>query len=66
MAKDAVHLSNLQDDPGETVNMAEQRTELVAELETTAMAWRARIEDRWKQEFCPASQPTHGLTSLSV
>ena len=66
LAKDAVHLSNLQDDPGETVNMAEQRTELVAELETTAMAWRARIEDRWKQEFCPASQPTHGLTSLSV
>lgn len=42
-AADAVHLSNLDDDPGERVNLREQHPELVAQLTADVHAWFAAI-----------------------
>ena len=52
-ADDAVHLSDLDNDMGEKVNLAEQHPELVASMKTAALNWRAGIEERWKKEFSP-------------
>lgn len=52
--EDAVHLSNLDDDPGERVNLATQHPALAEELKTAALSWRAGIETRWQSEFTPA------------
>jgi len=42
---DAVHLSNLETDPGERVNLKDQETGLLAELTRAAKEWRAFIAD---------------------
>ena len=45
------HLSNLDDDPSESVNLAGQEPAITSELKRLADNWRAGIEDRWAQEF---------------
>jgi arylsulfatase A-like enzyme len=46
--EDAVHLSDLEADMGETTNLATELPEIAAELKETADAWRAGVEERWK------------------
>jgi arylsulfatase A-like enzyme len=45
--EDPVFLSNLDEDIGESVNLAGRHPELAAELRATAEAWRAAIEAEW-------------------
>lgn len=53
-AEDAVYLSDLEADPGETTNLAAQRPEIAAELQTAAEQWRAGIEKHWTDHFSGA------------
>ena len=59
--EDAVHLSNVDEDMGERVNLAEYYPELVAELLGIALTWRTQIEVRWEYEWQPhiAGTTTH-------
>jgi arylsulfatase A-like enzyme len=50
-AEDAVHLSNLENDLSEEVNLQDQFPELTRELSQTVAAWREGIEQRWGREF---------------
>ena len=60
--EDGVHLSNLDEDMGERVNLKDKHAELVAELRSAAEQWREDIERRWKQEWKPRIR---GLTGHS-
>lgn len=57
-AEDAVHLANLDDDPGETKNLADQNSELVDDMRETLLAWRAGIDRRWQEKFSVERQGT--------
>ena len=46
-----VFLSNVVNDPGERVDLAESMPALASELKRRALAWRQGIEDRWDREF---------------
>ena len=50
-AQDPVFLSDLEADPGETHNLAEELPELAKELTEKAQAWRAGIEQTWRENF---------------
>ncbi|MCL4508094.1 MAG: sulfatase-like hydrolase/transferase [Chloroflexi bacterium] len=56
-----VWLSDLDVDGGERYNRAADFPELTEELRATALSWRARIEERWRQEWLPESR---GSTAL--
>jgi arylsulfatase A-like enzyme len=53
-----VFLSNLADDPSESVNLADSMPELTAELSEAAKKWRAGVEDMWKEKFAANYQLT--------
>lgn len=53
---DAVHLANLDEDMGESVNLHEQHPEIVVALTDAAQQWRAGIERRWAMDFSPEEQ----------
>jgi arylsulfatase A-like enzyme len=57
-AEEAVHLSDLEADMGERVNLSDANPELTAELTAAAQAWRAQIEARWEREWSPAAGGT--------
>ena len=44
-------LADLEDDPGETRNLADEMPELCEELTQAALAWRSGIENRWEMDF---------------
>lgn len=46
-----VFLSDLEEDPGETRNLAEQLPELTKELTEKALAWREALEKNWDENF---------------
>lgn len=46
-----VFLADLEADPGETNNLADELPELCRELTDEALAWRGEIEKRWNEEF---------------
>jgi len=46
-----VHLSNLDDDPGEATNLAHAEPEVTSELKCLAEEWREAIEKRWDDEY---------------
>lgn len=56
--EDAVHLANLDDDPGEQTNLKDYYPELVGELKTAAEQWRQAIEDRWQSYWLPNATGT--------
>lgn len=58
--EDDVHLSDLEADPGERVNLRYREPELAAELTRAAEEWRAGIERRWEAEWVPLAQGTTG------
>ncbi len=55
-AEDAVHLSNLEQDMGERVNLADRQPDLTAELTSAVRAWHEAIQRRWEREFSPERQ----------
>jgi arylsulfatase A-like enzyme len=57
-AEDEVHLSNLEEDMGERVNLKDRHPQIAAELKAAAEGWRARIETRWETEWKPAVSGT--------
>lgn len=58
-----VHLSDLDEDMGEQMNLQSQQPELAAELRTAASKWRSDIEQRWDKEFSPKVQGTVTFSS---
>ena len=58
-----VHLSNVEDDPGETTNLADSEPETAAELKQLAEAWRTGIEDRWERDYSSVDHEyvAHGM-----
>ena len=56
--QDPVFLADLEEDPGETVNLAQTMPELTAELREKALKWRAGIEDTWEKKFAKAYEGT--------
>ena len=46
-----VFLADLETDPGERHNLAEEMPELCRELTQKALGWRRGIEERWEREF---------------
>jgi arylsulfatase A-like enzyme len=60
--EDDVHLSNLDEDMGERVNLKDEFPDVTAELRQQAESWRAAIEERWENEWKPA---IHGTTCYS-
>ena len=46
-----MHLSNLEEDMREKVNLKDEETELTEELKGLAESWRVGIEERWEREF---------------
>ncbi len=55
-----VHLSDLDDDPSESVNLADAEPEAAAELKRLAEDWRAGIERRWSREYASAERKQGG------
>lgn len=52
--QEAVFLSDLSEDPGETVNLAGRMPELTQELTERALRWREEIEAHWEENFAQA------------
>ncbi len=46
-----VFLSDLEEDPGETRNLAEELPELTKELTEKALRWREALEKNWDENF---------------
>ena len=51
--EDEVHLSDLETDVSEAVNLKDRCPEVAAELKAAAEKWRAGIEARWKTTWLP-------------
>ena len=51
-----VHLSNLENDPGETTNLADAEPDITCELKRLAEDWRAAIEKRWADEYAETGE----------
>ena len=60
--EDAIHLSNLESDPGERNNLKDKHPDITKELKKAADTWRRGIESRWTREWLPKSR---GVTALS-
>jgi arylsulfatase A-like enzyme len=60
--EDDVHLADLERDPAESANLAEEHPDVTAELKAAAEAWRAGVEDRWETHWKPRANgtTTHG------
>ena len=56
--EDSVHLSNLSDDPGERVNLRDRYPDLAAELTQDTEAWRAELENHWRERYANAPAAT--------
>ena len=56
--EDAVHLANLADDIGERRNLAADQPDRTKAMKADALAWRDRIEQRWRTEFDADAQGT--------
>lgn len=52
--QEEVFLSDLWEDPGETVNLAGRMPELTQELTERALRWREGIEAHWEENFAQA------------
>ena len=56
--EDDIHLSDLEQDMGEKVNLKDEHPETIAELKALAETWREGIERRWRKEWRPIIQGT--------
>ena len=57
-AEDAVHLTNISEDRGESRNLAAEQPEILTSLRQRAETWRQGIEERWTREFSVEKQGT--------
>lgn len=55
-----VHLANLEDDPGETRNLADEQPALTDELRRAAEGWRKDLEEYWLETWAPTARPATG------
>ena len=55
-----VHLANLDDDPSESVDLAEAEPAITAGLKRLAEDWRDGIERRWSREYASAESEQGG------
>ena len=46
-----VHLSNLESDPGERINLADSESEIKQELMYILNQWTQNIENEWEENF---------------
>jgi hypothetical protein len=46
-----IHLSDLETDPAEAINLADKEPAITTELKQLAEEWRAAIERRWSDEY---------------
>ena len=53
-----IHLANLDEDPGETLNLINDHPDLTSDLKEKAELWRAKIEKRWELDFAENKQTT--------
>lgn len=44
-------LSDMEADPGEKINLADELPELAAQLKAKALGWRSEIEENWRKKF---------------
>lgn len=49
--QDEYFLSDLENDPGEKINLAESLPEICEELKNAALSWRRDIEETWEKKF---------------
>jgi arylsulfatase A-like enzyme len=49
--QDEYFLSDIEADPGEKINLAEEHPELCEELKNAALSWRQGIEETWEKKF---------------
>jgi len=56
--EDEVHLSQIDDDIGEKVNLKDKEPEVVEELTQAVESWYSDIEKRWQEEFSVKKQGT--------
>ena len=58
-----IHLSDVENDPGESVNLAGSEPAVTAELKQLAEEWRAGIERRWEAEYASTDHEyvAHGM-----
>ncbi len=52
--EDDVHLSDMDQDMGERINLKDRYPDITAELSLAAQDWRQALETRWQREFMPA------------
>lgn len=53
-----INLANLDEDPGETLNLINDHPDLTSDLKEKAELWRAKIEKRWELDFAENKQTT--------
>jgi arylsulfatase A-like enzyme len=58
--EDAVYLSDLEADPGETTNLAATQPQIAAKLQAAAEQWRVGIEQHWADHFADAGKRLTG------
>lgn len=51
-----INLANLDEDPGETLNLINDHPDLTSDLKEKAELWRAKIEKRWELDFAENKQ----------
>ena len=58
-----IHLSDVENDPGESLNLAGPEPAVTAELKQLAEEWRGGIERRWEAEYASADYEyvAHGM-----
>tara|TARA_B100000686_G_scaffold18200_1_gene16841 strand:- start:2121 stop:3206 length:1086 start_codon:yes stop_codon:yes gene_type:complete len=59
----AVHLSDVESDPSESVNLVDSEPEIAAELKKLAEDWRASIVKRWEEQYAGVDHEyvAHGM-----
>jgi len=50
---DEVHLSDLDADMGERINLSKKYPELTSELTEAALSWRKKMDQRWTEQWKP-------------
>jgi len=58
-----VHLSDVESDPSESVNLVDSEPEIAAELKKLAEDWRAGIVKRWEEQYADSDHEyvAHGM-----
>ena len=61
-----VHLSNLEEDISESINLADKEPEITKELTKLAEDWRNQIEEKWISEYGAPSEEQRLNTQMGI